>query len=98
MPSYIVAVHSKSLHGFSKNAQSSIQLVEGHGVAGSLDDDVFTGPVQTSMLVRPFCLVPDRLADRAQQELLRRTTTLPSGIRFLTVKVRQPSPTVARSR
>lgn len=34
MTSYIVAVHSKPVHAFSKNAQSSIQLVEGHGVAG----------------------------------------------------------------
>jgi MOSC domain-containing protein YiiM len=34
MTSHTVAVHSKSIHSFSKDAQSNIQLVEGHGVAG----------------------------------------------------------------
>ena len=34
MTSHIVAVHANSAHAFSKDAQSSIQLVEGHGVEG----------------------------------------------------------------
>lgn len=34
MSSSIVAVHSKSQHAFSKDAQPHIELVEGHGVAG----------------------------------------------------------------
>jgi len=34
MPAMVVAVHSKTSHAFSKDAQSSIVLAEGHGVVG----------------------------------------------------------------
>ena len=34
MPALIVALHAKSVHAFSKEAQSVVELVEGHGVLG----------------------------------------------------------------
>lgn len=68
MPATVVAVHSKSIHAFSKTTKSTIELVEGHGVR---DDAHFGITVKHRSRVAKDPSQPNlRQVHLLQQELL----------------------------